>query len=265
MERADAWVVVAIAVVIVAAVAYFGLKEMEPEQPSRAAAPPAPEVTAPPSQPETKPQVRYPIPSEQELAQTPQEGEAGLWNAVTGLVADRSLEGLLVREGFVPHVVATVDNLPQRKIPRRLMPVKPPGGSLAVIGQGDSVTLSPDNAARYEAYIRLMQGVDTGRLIAVYTRYYPLFQQAFRDLGYSNGYFNDRVVEAIDDMLAAPDLPEPPILDQPKVFYVFGEPKLEALSAGQKLMIRIGPLNSAKVRVKLREIRKVLVSSAKTH
>ena len=38
-----------------------------------------------------------------------------------------------------------------------------------------------------------------------YVRLYPLFQSAYRELGYPDGYFNDRLVFAIDDLLAAPD------------------------------------------------------------
>lgn len=263
MERAGAWVVGAIAVAIIAAVAYFGLKRVEPALPPHAEAPAAPEAAAPAAPPETTPQVRYPIQPEQDPAQTAREGEAGLWDAVAGLFADKSLAALLNREEFVQRVVATVDNLPRRKLPQRLMPVKPPGGPLIVIGNEDSAVISPANAARYERYTRLVQAVDTRRLVAVYVRYYPLFQQAFRDLGYPNGYFNDRVVEVIDDLLAAPEMPEAAKLNRPKVFYVFEDPALESLSAGQKMLIRIGPLNAATVKAKLREIRKELVGQAR--
>ena len=263
MERAGAWVVVAIGLMIVAAIAYFGLKRTEPPptEPPRAAAP-APEAVPEQAAPrhESGPQIRYPAPTEQKGAQAPQEGEAGLWNAVVGLLGDKSLEALLNRQDFVPRVVATVDNLPRRKLPQRLTPVKLPGGTLVVIGEGNNAVLSPANAARYERYLRLMEAVDTRTLLDVYARYYPLFQQAFRELGYPNGYFNDRVVEVIDDMLAAPELREAARLDQPKVYYIFEDPALEALSAGQKMLIRIGPLNAAKAKAKLREIRKELVS-----
>jgi hypothetical protein len=261
MERAGAWVVVAIAVAIIAAVAYFGWKGMDPALPPHVAAPAAPEAAAPPAQPETTPE-RYPIRPEQNPAQTAREGAAGLWDAVAGLFADESLAALLNREDFVQRVVATVDNLPRRKLPQRLMPVKPPGGPLLVIEQADSAVISPANAARYERYMRLVQAVDTGRLIAVYVHYYPLFQQAFRDLGYPNGYFNDRVVEVIDDLLAAPEPPKAAKLNRPKVFYVFDDPALESLSAGQKMLIRVGPLNAATVKAKLREVRKALVGQA---
>jgi len=263
MERAGAWVVVAIAAAIVAAVAYFGMKRMEPAQPQRSAAPAAPGPAAPSAQPGTGPHIRYPIQSEQQPAQAPQEGEAGLWNAVAGLLGDKSLEALLNREDFVRRVVATVDNLPRRKLPQPLTPVKPPGGPLTVVGDADRAVISPANAARYERYMRLVQAVDTHKMVAVYVRYYPLFQQAFRDLGYPNGYFNDRVVEVIDDLLAAPDTAEAPKLNRPKVYYVFEDSALESLSAGQKILIRIRPVNAAKVKTKLREIRRELVSAGK--
>ena len=45
--------------------------------------------------------------------------------------------------------------------------------------------------------------IDARKLVAVYSRFYPLFQRAYRELGYPNKYFNDRLIEAIDDLLAA--------------------------------------------------------------
>src|SRR6185436_11027424 len=56
MERAGAWVVVAIGMAIVAAVAYFGLKRMAPE-PAPALLPQA----VAPAPPADKPEVRYPV------------------------------------------------------------------------------------------------------------------------------------------------------------------------------------------------------------
>jgi len=36
-----------------------------------------------------------------------------------------------------------------------------------------------------------------------------LFQQSYEDLGYPGQYFNDRLVEVIDDMLKTPDVQGP--------------------------------------------------------
>ena len=71
-----------------------------------------------------------------------------------------------------------------------------------------------------------------------------------------DGYFNDRLVEVIDHLLATPDIAGPIKLTQPGVFYQYADPSIEERSAGQKLMIRLGSENAAVVKEKLRALRK---------
>ena len=94
------------------------------------------------------------------------------------------------------------------------------------------------------------------QLASTYKRLYPLFQQAYVDLGYPNGYFNNRLVEVIDHLLATPELEMPAQLTQPSVYFEFADPELEQRSAGQKLLIRLGNNNAAAVKLKLRELRR---------
>ena len=47
------------------------------------------------------------------------------------------------------------------------------------------------------------------QVASLYLHFYPLFQQAYQSLGYPNGYFNDRLVATIDNLLAAPDVSGP--------------------------------------------------------
>jgi hypothetical protein len=131
-----------------------------------------------------------------------------------------------------------------------------PGG-FGVAGDNDNTTIGAQNALRYRAYIVAMEGVEAKRLVATYVQLYPLFQAAYQELGYPNGYFNDRLIEAIDDMLAAPDVAQPK-LAQPKVLYEFADPALEELSAGRKILVRMGPENAKRVKDKLRAIRREL-------
>ena len=100
--------------------------------------------------------------------------------------------------------------------------------------------------------------VDSSQLIDLYVRYYPLFQEAYTELGYGDRYFNDRLVEVIDHLLAAPEPEGKVLLVKPESTYVFADPELEALSAGQKLLIRIGSDNAAVVMDKLIEIRSAI-------
>ena len=53
-----------------------------------------------------------------------------------------------------------------------------------------------------------------------------------------------------------------PRLTQPKVLYEFEDPQLEALSAGQKAMLRLGPDNARRVKAKLRALRAEIATGA---
>jgi hypothetical protein len=106
--------------------------------------------------------------------------------------------------------------------------------------------------------VRALEAVDSAKLVALYVRFYPLFQQAYAELGYPSRYFNDRVFEVIDHLLATPDVRGPIALVQPKVLYEYADPALQDLSAGQKMLVRMGPENEAKVKAKLRELKKAL-------
>lgn len=181
--------------------------------------------------------------------------------ALMGLAGAGDLRGLLFTDQVIPRIVATVDALPRESVATRILPVRAPRGAF-LTEQQDGRTLTSDrNAERYAPYMRIVESADPQALVAWYVRNYPLFQQAYRDLGYPKAYFNDRLIVAIDDMLAAPDLSAPAELVQPKVFYLYADPGLQSLSAGQKLMLRVGPANEAKIKARLRTIRAALVGA----
>jgi flagellar basal body-associated protein FliL len=185
-------------------------------------------------------------------------------DSLAGLLGSKSVEQFLVPENVVRHIVVTVDNLPRKKVAIDLRPVKGTPGGTVVANQGDETTLSVSNYARYAPFVHLVETTDPKTLAAVYFHLYPLFQQAYEDLGYPGRFFNDRLVEVIDHLLAAPEPQGPIELVQPKVFYQYADPNLEDLSAGQKLMIRMGPANERILKAKLRDLRAELVRSPGT-
>ena len=176
-------------------------------------------------------------------------------NTLADLFGSAALGRIFYEDTIVHRFVTTVDNLPRKTLPLRYLPVKPLGGAFVTTGSDQALAIGADNAARYTPYVRLVDAVDAKTLAGIYVHFYPLMQQDYRALGYPNGYFNDRLVQAIDDLLAAPDLTAPPALAQPKVLYVYSDPELESRSAGQKIMMRMGSENSARLKAKLREIR----------
>jgi hypothetical protein len=237
---------------------YYWASRERDAAPPEALAPSA--ETAPSAAADAEPEVRYPITSQepaQDGAPLPplRESDDTLRAAASDLIGAETLVRFFNIKDIVRRVVATVEELPRGKLGGRYNLVKPVPGKFAVSGKSDDVALSPENYARYTSYVALAEAVGTEKLVRLYARFYPLFQEEYRNLGYPKRYFNDRVVEAIDDMLAAPDVAGLIALRQPKVMYEFADPAIESLSAGQKVMIRIGPENAARVKAKLREIR----------
>lgn len=250
------WLVVILVIGGIAAGFYFWQLKKDETPPVTESAPPA----APP-----EPQIKHPIretPASDEPLPALEDSDDVLLGALTGFFGKKAVQEFFEVKELARRFVVTVDNLPRQKVPLRYRLFKPVAGKFLVTGAGDDYLSKPDNQRRYNAYVLLTGAVDIKKLVAVYTRFYPLFQEEYVNLGYPQGYFNDRLVEAIDDMLAAPEISGPIKLVRPKVLYLFADPALEKLSAGQKIMIRMGVENTVRVKARLREFRKELIVKA---
>lgn len=245
------WIIPALVVVALAGALYYGRQHKQAPAAEKVAQSPAPAAVS-----ETP--LHHPIDpkASADKEQLPELGasDTEIQHSLSQTFG-RSLESFLVPKDIVRHVVATVDNLPRKKTAAQLWPLQPTKGVLAVSG-ADQPTLSEDNFVRYEPLMAVLKNTDAKSLAALYKRYYPLFQQAYVELGYPDGYFNDRLVAVIDHLLETPEVPGPIALTQPGVFYEFADPALEARSAGQKLLIRMGSANAAAIKLKLRELRR---------
>lgn len=261
-ERIKWWVNLAVILAGGVGAYYFWQQDQDarvPVSPPHAESPPAAPVVS------EVPPIRYPL--ERTGARLAQAGLPALQDsdalasaALKGLLDDSPLLDLFYPDRIIPRVVATIDNLPRKAAPARMMPVKPVPGMFATARTGITPVIAPVNSVRYRPYVRLAQSVDAVKLVDLYVRFYPLFQKGYAELGYPKGHFNDRLIEAIDDLLEAPAAMTPVRLAQPKVLYQFEADDLEGRSAGQKILIRMGSANAATVKAKLREIRAVLIT-----
>lgn len=166
----------------------------------------------------------------------------------------------LILESMITRFVVIVDNLDRRNLPLGHMLTQPPKGKFMVTKAGeDKLFIDERNFQRYDPFVTMLEAMEVKAFVALYTKYYPLFQQAYEEIGYPNKYFNDRFVKIIEHLGATPKLANGPIaLVQPVVIYQFADPKLEKLSSGQKVMIRMGGNNAARVKLKLIELRNAL-------
>lgn len=251
MRASRILIVVLVLAAIVAAGLYFFWPSAPPPPP-----PPPPAPAAPPAP--TGP--KYPVTAQAQALPTLAASDATAIDALQKLLGPEAFAQWIVSENLIRNIVATVDNLPRDHFARRVSPLQGVGGTFKANGSGDSLAIAPANSARYNAFVAAFDHVDPAAAVAVYQRLYPLFQQAYVELGYPNGYFNDRLVEALDNLLDAPEPKGPVKLVSPKVLYEYADPDLEAASAGQKVLVRMGAANEAKVKARLQQYR-ALVSA----
>jgi hypothetical protein len=207
----------------------------------------------------------YPVDTDASAASGASPALEALLGDLLGAGTVRSLFRL---DDFPRRLAATVDNLGRSHAPPVLWPVHPVGGRFTVEARSGETFIGADNALRYTPYVLLLERVDLRRAMEIYRLLYPTLQRAYEDLGYPRGYLNDRLVEVLDLLLATPELDAPvqvrlPPIDgpvQPKrpwVLYEFVDPHLQALTSGQKLLIRMGPVNERRVKARLAEIRRL--------
>jgi len=252
-----------IAVVAIGALALAGWlyrDQLFPQPEEAAVTAPAPEVP----QPAGDKGPEYPVP---ELENTdpvtgklvplpPLDDSDAYFLLEIGNVFGSDFESLLVRDALIDKFVATIDNLAREHVSEKIRPV----GRLsqpfrAEVDDDDVIYLDPENFIRYDLLVAKIAAADIDDITDTYRRFYPLFQQSYERLGYPDAYFNDRVIEIIDHLLATPT-PEGPIaLIRPNVLYQFADPDLEALSAGQKLLLRMGKDHTETVKHVLTELR----------
>jgi hypothetical protein len=200
------------------------------------------------------------------------ESDDLVFESISGLAGEASVMRFFVSDNVVSRFVASVDALTSRQVPGQIMVVRDLEGKFVATAneqpdivirnsEGDPIpqfVLNPANYKRYDPQVEMFEALDTQELITLYRDFAPLSQQAYVELGYPDGDFKARLIEVIDSLLSTPEISEPPRLIKPEAFYLFANPDLEALPAGQKALLRMGPMNAQRVKAKLREIRAAL-------
>ncbi len=200
------------------------------------------------------------------------QSDARLQQDLNALVGRKNVQTFVLLESFVRRAVATVDNLGREHAAPSMWPVHPTAERFATLKQGEGEVINPDNGQRYVPLVQFIESVDSRKAVQLYVSLYPLFQQAYVELGYPKAYFNDRLVAVIDQLLSTPviegplavtlvDVKGPIASERPWTRYEFSDEKLQSLAAGQKMLLRTGPVNHRRLKAKLLDIRKLLTKA----
>lgn len=191
-------------------------------------------------------------------------------SAVTDFLGSKAALTFFQLADFPRKFVATVDNLGRSHAPPVAWPINPTEGRFTVQPHDGATVVSSDNGLRYTPLVLLLENINVGLAVDLYVRMYPVLQQTYVNLGYPNRQFNDRLLQVINHLLATPAAPQVMAVQltevkgpvpslRPWVRYEFADQALEALSSGQKVMLRVGSVNQNRLKARLSALRQEIL------
>jgi hypothetical protein len=249
-DRSD-WLLVAVALAVVGGAGLFWYLH-EPERPAPVLElPPAPPAEAPtgPTGPAAAPTPPPP----------PVPGDR--LRALLGpFSADAAWKRWLDQGDLVNRWAVVTDNLAEGASPRRQLDFLAPSKPFTIANHGGKTVIAPEAYRRYDAFGAVVASVDAGAVARAYRELHPVIEAAWKALGSPDGSLDRVTARALARLAAAPvvdgDLELVPAGEG--ALYLFADPKLEALPAVEKHLLRMGPATARKIQAKARELEKAL-------
>jgi hypothetical protein len=163
-------------------------------------------------------------------------------------VSDGGFQSWLIEEHLIRKFVRAVNALEEGKLVSQYRPFAAPETPFNALKSGESWHIQPENYQRYAPYLESLEKVGPEGLAQLYQHYLPLLQQAYEELGVDKGNFKDVTVRALTRISKTPVPPADAVLARPSVAFKFATPELEQRSAVEKLLFRLGPDNSARLK-----------------
>ncbi len=182
------------------------------------------------------------------------ESDPDVLGGLTELFGQEAVVKHVMTERIVRNIVVSIDNIPRQQMALNQRPIQSTPGDFITSGEESALVIAPENFERYEPFVALVSNLDAKTLVSFYRGLEPLFQQAYEELGHPDASFTTRLNEVIEHLLQTPTPRGQLALVQPSVHYKYADERLEKLSAGQKLLIRMGVDNATVIKGKLREI-----------
>ena len=228
--------------------------------------PPSLRRVPPPPAAGTEPAIEHPLPSSAVTRprRCPRlnDSDPAMKDALSALVGANAMQ-YVVPEDIVRHFVVTIDNLPRQKAPAAKRPDR--GGAGSVPGRR-ATRCTPRSirriSQRYDPMVNVVRQLDMQRVADTYFHFYPLVPERLPEPRIPERLFQRPA--GAGDRFVARDAASPAVPSSsrgPNVLYTFADPKLEALPAGQKLLLRMGPDNAAVIKAKLKELRAIITAA----
>ena len=241
-RSAGVWILVALLVAAGAIAAYivFGRRPPAPVPAAERAPAPKPEIR--PLGGDAAPIVLPPL----------NETDALVRELLKKLSSHPRVAAWLATDDLIRSFTTAVTNVAEGKTPARQLPALRPSSGFRVLERGGDLIIDPRSYERYDSLAAAAASMDAEGSARLYATLKPRIEDASRELGVSPF---DRTLERTIVLLLSTPVVDGPIRVEPRgIGYGFADPKLEALTGGQKQLLRMGPRNMRVVQSSLRAI-----------
>lgn len=203
-----------------------------------------------------------PLPPLPDLAES---DEAAL-EALSALFGNDFVRQWVKPEFVISRSVAVINSLDGEAPALKTRPLEAPNAEWQTeeIEEEETLLWTEANSQRYDTLVDTLESVPPETAAALYARHYPLFQQAWEELGETEPHFNDRLIDIIEHLLASPEVALPFEVTPHEGRLHFADESLQGASWGHKLLIRTGTEHARKIKEWLRQFRTAVTGNEKT-
>jgi hypothetical protein len=172
----------------------------------------------------------------------------------SGLTSHPQLASWLRSKDIIRKVTAAVDNIAAGQSPRPQVDFFAPGERPRILEREGRIYLDPVSYERYNIVADVFDSLNSEDCARLYKSLKPLFEQAYIDLGYPQGNFDQALFRAFVVLLKTPVVEEDIELVKQVAVYSMADIRLENLDPAQKHLLRMGPENQQLIQTKLRQL-----------
>ncbi len=158
--------------------------------------------------------------------------------------------------------VLLADQIAKGKLPRKVFSFWAPEKPFEVKGSDGKLVIDPEGYHRYDLLAEVVDAIDIELAWRLYLLARPLAREAFAEIAPQGKQFDQTLLAATEHLLSTPQPRGEIALVKPSVMYKFADPRLESLSAAQKQLLRMGPVNATIIKHKLGILRGYLLKEA---
>jgi hypothetical protein len=216
--------------------------------------PPATTSTAAPVAAQPAPAAPQPVAAEP-VTLPPLEQTDGLVRRLVGQLSSHPLIAKwLATDQLIRNFTVIVTNIANGRSPAVHLKELRPTGRFVVAMDDAGPYIDAQSYHRYDMYADAIAGLQPEGTARVYETLKPAIDDAYRELGYPSGDFDDALKRAIVLLLKTPVVEGRIGVVGAASLYAFTDERLESLTGAQRHLLRMGPANERLVQDKLRAI-----------